>query len=247
MNGKTGKSKPKTKKTYKKSNGKYKKKNTLVSSNFNKLFGGFLSRDPIPTKQNYRMNYTQTFTLSTGTLGVTGSQQRMCLNGMYDVDTSGLGHQPYSYDQLALLYKRYKVNGVLVKIILSDPSEDGLYLGVQLTNPSNGSAYINGTTSDVLRERQQAFVMKINNTGSQVNTKSFYTSIQAMSGLTSLQFKADPDNFTADVASNPGNVCNLLMALGSDRGVGSATAIVTVDITYYATWYQRVQLDQSTI
>jgi len=240
VKGKTKKSKG-TKKT------KGTKKKSIVSSNFNKLFGGFMGKDPVPPKRNYKLNYVQNVVLQAGAAGVLGAQQRFCLNGMYDPDTSGGGHQPYGYDQLAFLYKRYKVNGVMVKITANDPNEDGVVLACQLTNPSNSTAYINGFDPSIIEERQQAFVLRVNNTGSQKVTKTFYSSIQPLSGLTKIQFAADPDNFTADTSNNPGSVCNMLLALGSEAGSATATLRVTVDITYYCTWYQRVQLASSTI
>lgn len=244
-------SKVSTKKTYKKKTYRkktYKKKPyNKPSGSLNKVFNGYLSKDPFPIQKQVKLNYVQNVVLSSGASGVTGAQQRFCLNGLYDPDTSGAGHQPYGYDQMATLYKRYKVNGCLVKLTFNDPNEDGVICAVQLVNPSNPTAFINGLDPSLLEERQQTFVSRINNTGSQKVVKKFYVPIYQASGLKKLQFMADPDNFTADLASNPGSVVSMLMAVGSEQGTGTATLRVTIDLTYYVTFYQRVQLAQSTI
>ena len=51
------------------------------------------------------MKYSQTFTISSAL----GAVQRFNLNNIYDPDRTGVGHQPYGYDQLGAIYNRYRV------------------------------------------------------------------------------------------------------------------------------------------
>jgi len=221
------------------------KPRSKAMNSLSKVFSGYTQQAPFPPFKNYKLKYTHTVTLSSTTAGVMGSQQVFRLNGMYDVDVTGGGHQPYGFDQLASIYKRYKVNAVAVKILISNPSSDGLYVAGQIANPSNSSEFINTLTADIVQERQQAFVQRINNSGSQLITKKFYLPIYKGAGIHKIQFLADPDNYTASVSGNPGSEVKLLLACGSDHGDSGESVTVSVEFTFYALMYQRVQLSQS--
>ena len=70
-------------------------------TNVNKSLG------PLLPAQRYitSMKYSQTFTISSAL----GAVQRFNLNNIYDPDRTGVGHQPYGYDQLGAIYNRYRV------------------------------------------------------------------------------------------------------------------------------------------
>ena len=46
------------------------------------------------------------------------TDNKMRLNSCFDPDESGAGHQPYGFDQFAAVYKQYRVNSVVVHIIV---------------------------------------------------------------------------------------------------------------------------------
>ena len=68
-------------------------------TNVNKSLGPFAQR------YITSMKYSQTFTISSAL----GAVQRFNLNNIYDPDRTGVGHQPYGYDQLGAIYNRYRV------------------------------------------------------------------------------------------------------------------------------------------
>lgn len=59
-------------------------------------------------------SYVQNDTITT-TSGVSDYQTYSC-NNMYDPDTTGTGHQPLCFDQMALLYNHYTVIGSKIEI-----------------------------------------------------------------------------------------------------------------------------------
>jgi len=66
-----------------------------------------VNRALAPFAQRYitKMKYSQAFNLSIGN----NWTQIMNLNSVFDPDRSGIGHQPYGYDQLTPIYNRYRV------------------------------------------------------------------------------------------------------------------------------------------
>lgn len=62
-----------------------------------------------PKKMVVTHKYSEIITL-TGTSGAMGSYQFSC-NGLYDPNITGIGHQPYYFDQLTALYNHYCVIG----------------------------------------------------------------------------------------------------------------------------------------
>ncbi len=63
---------------------------------------------PFPTRFFTRLRYTDNYSLNPGASAVPGTQV-MQLNGLYDPDISGVGHQPRYFDQIMSLYNQYAV------------------------------------------------------------------------------------------------------------------------------------------
>lgn len=64
-------------------------------------------------KMNY--SFSQDIVSSTGNVVF----HTIAANSLYDPDQSGVGHQPYSYDQWSALYKYYRVYGVRIRVMAS--------------------------------------------------------------------------------------------------------------------------------
>lgn len=206
----------------------------------------FTKGNPFPEFQFKKMTYSGTHTMTVGSSGLMGSIQRYKINAMYDTDESGSGHQPAGFDVMASIYKRYKVNGVRVTLRVYDPETiDFITLGYMLTNPSNPSESIANQTVDDVTEKQQSGTVLVSGTGNQYKEFKFFLPINKVAGVTKLQFKADPDNFTAVGTGDPGNLCKFQFAAADPKGGSSGSVKVNIILDYYVMWYNRIVLAQS--
>jgi len=207
-------------------------------------FKSFNTTDPFPVKMYKKLHYSENHVLATGAFQQFGAEQIYRCNSVWDPDQTSTGHQPYGMDQLEILYRKYKVTAILLELTWTDPSEDGLSVGICFQPPGSGYS-LTGKSPQTLREQPMSITRSINNTGSQKGSIKQYFPISTLSGLTNLQFKADVDLFTAPVAENPPAVPLLRFAVASDRNTQSATIIFQTKITYYTTFYERKQLNMS--
>lgn len=71
----------------------------------------------LPDRMYFKFKYADSGTLSI----VTGSPQTLkySCNGLHDPDISGVGHQPYYWDQISPLYNHYVVLGAKIKYTLT--------------------------------------------------------------------------------------------------------------------------------
>lgn len=207
-------------------------------------FHNYISGDPFKPKMTVKLHYSETFTFTTGTLGVYGTQQSMLLNSLFDPNETGTGHQPYGFDQLTLLYRRYKVNAVLIELVFTDPSNDGMVVAAQLLPPF-GLNTLTGAAIDSVKERPMAVTRSINNSGRQTVIIKQYVPMYALMGISELQFKAEMTDFSAGMGATPPQSGRIRFSAGSLRGTAGHTIICRCAITYYSTIYDRVVLAQS--
>lgn len=218
-------------------------------SNYRRVSRGplnqYVSADPFPPSKFSKLTYTESFTFTSGAGGILGSEQRMSLNSIFDPNMTGTGHQPYGHDQMALLYKNYKVYAVSFKLVFNNPSADGMYVGVRVCNP-NDTQSITGLTGPVLQEAPMSTTRMINNTGKQVIVISQYFPMSTLLGLTPLQFKAATASpFSALFGNSPGNQPTLHFAAGSTAGATGDSIHCQCSVTYYTQAYERIVLGQS--
>lgn len=203
----------------------------------------FSSQDPFKPYYDCKLQYAQTFDGTTNAVNTWGTDQIFRLNSLYDPDETGVGHQPYGFDQLALLYRRYKVSAVLVEIIARDPLDEGCYIGMQVIPPS-GTGNLVGKTLDEIKERPMCAVRGIPNTGSQKVYLKQWIPIQTVSGLSPIQFKANSEDFTASVSGSPNSIPRLQLATLNNKSTASNFTL-TVKLTFYAMFYDRIIQNQS--
>ena len=179
-----------TKRTIKRKPKVYKRK--VQTSRPSGPFKSINSSDPFRSQMSIKFHYSQQHLMSSGLGGACGTEQVYRLNSLHDPELTGAGHQPYGYDQVANLYRKYKVNAVKVILTYTDPSTDGMRVCCQF-QPSNGVYTLTGKSPSELNEQPMSITRAINNTGSQKGTVSQFFPMHSVSGLTALQFKADVD------------------------------------------------------
>ncbi len=208
------------------------------------LLTSYVSNDPFPPRKNFKLVYSQTYTYPVGSSGTFGSENIFRLNSLHDPDETGVGHQPYGYDQLKLLYRRYKVNGVLLEMTWTDPNQDGLSVAAMLTPPLATST-LAGLGFDQASEKPFTTTRMINNSGSQRIYMKQYIPISTAVGITPSQFRNDLDDYQALTGASPNRVPRVRLAVCSPSAATGGLVQCTMKMTFYSSFWDRIVLGQS--
>lgn len=207
--------------------------------------GDFNAAHPFPQRMFKPLKYCQNVILNVGASGVFGGVQTFAMNSLYDPDITGGGHQPYARDTLTQIYNRYKVHACVVKVTVSDPSQDGLCIGAFVRTPTGSSDTIAGLYPEALKEKNVGSVHFINNTGSQLVIMSQKYMMYQVMGVTKEQYKTDIDNTTSGSGSAPADVLSIQFAAADLRGGSSGSISCMFEFLFYTEFYDRVLLAQS--
>ncbi len=212
---------------------------------FNSLGSKYNTNQPFPPKTAHKLNYVQTFKLSTGAAGIFGIEQVMRLNSLFDPDFTGVGHQPYGFDTLATIYNKYKVLRVNLRLEWTNPVADGVACGYMFTAPDAGGA-LQGVNLDQANERMNVRVGHLNASGSQKLVQNIRAPIHTVSGLSRLQLNADVDQYSSSMITSPARQPFLHIAAANvDNTDPVTTVMLTIKATYHCRFWQRLTLPQS--
>ena len=70
------------------------------------------------TTKTLNLRYVENFTLNPGMLGATVNVFSM--NGLFDPNITGIGHQPMYFDNYMGIYGRYRVNRAYITFVACD-------------------------------------------------------------------------------------------------------------------------------
>jgi len=156
-------------------------------------------------------------------------------NSIYDADVTGVGHQPYFYDQLDQLYKAYVVTGCKIEL--------------EGAASSNVSVTIRPTTSAVLPsnlslegERPNSKRVFMTATGGSKKI-SHYISTANLFGR-SKSCITDEDDFRG-VGGNPAQRSYWAVCIQHADGASTASIYFNVKLTFYVKWCNLKLLSQS--
>jgi hypothetical protein len=172
-------------------------------------------------------HYAEVFTNSV--LTVTGSQQIMNLNSLFDPNRTGTGHQPYGFDQLAALYNRYRVLSTRWRVTFG--SQSGTYQLVVV--PVNGlvnTSITDLTSYQTVCELPLSVVKTQGGGGGPTIIVERSMHLRALTGVTQTEYLAD-DRFESVVSSSPAEL--LTLYIGFYNPSGSTISIpYTVELWY---------------
>lgn len=193
-----------------------------------------VNRALTPFAQRYitKMKYSQAFTLSVGN----NWTQIMNLNSVFDPDRSGIGHQPYGYDQLTPIYNRYRV--ISCSYVISCYSG-----GVPIRYgclPCNETPPINNM-SELVENPRSRWAVQFPAGSTTMIKGSVY--IPSLVGRTKAQYMAD-DRYQAQVGQNPGELA-LLFITAQNMSDTSSDSTLTVTLNYTVEFFDAHPIDQS--
>lgn len=189
---------------------------------------------PIPQRYITKMKYSEVITTD-----VNGTFQ-INLNSLYDPNRSGIGHQPYGFDPLAVLYNRYRVIscGWRLQNIINTASNGRVLCAM----PSNDTG-ITYPTLDEWKENPRTKYMTIV-PGANNGTLSGKTYLPALIGRTKSAYMAD-DQYQATVSSSPSENAILYVFLSDHLGNALPSTSVHVLLEYTAEFFDVKHIVQS--
>jgi len=134
---------------------------------------------------------------------VVGSDTVFALNGAFDPEVSGVGHQPRDFDTWASIYAKYRVRRTLAEIDVRQRAAHGIHVTVV---PSNSATAL--TASDNPAELPRAVYMGITGSAQPVARCREAFSPAAILGMTQTEFLGD-DSTAALVTANPAQLVYL--------------------------------------
>lgn len=163
------------------------------------------------------------------------------IGSCFDPQTSVGGHQPYQWDQISPMYSNYRCLKTKYEVTFSDPTIDGLWVGVHVRNPEGTTC--NGQTLDYIRERRLTVMQPINNTGSQKKIFKADVELHKLYGETKVQWLNNAAN-KASVTGNPATTPILELVVLSPLGdIGTVT--VNIRLIYEGVLTEPVTIAQS--
>jgi len=191
---------------------------------------------PIAKKHLCRLKYADLFALTTTTLNF--QQQSFNMNSLFDPDLTGVGHQPYGFDQMASLFAHYRVYKFKWHIEFAG-ANDRLHVTVI---PVNGTTIGTGTQS-AMAEQPLAVTKAISFNGGIPVKFTGSQRLPRFTGASSVQYRTD-DRYSAAVTASPVELMQLLVSIYNPTA-GSVTTSFNVTLTYYTEFYDPITVAQS--
>lgn len=178
--------------------------------------------------------YVSEATIDPGAAGGTAVQV-YSLNGLYDPDISGVGHQPMGFDQLNGLYNDYVVYGCHVELeMLSTDTTYSVVLGYSVypgaTTTSDYQTYLENPNSE----------WGLVNIASGADSNAFrikkYFDIASVYGRTKQDLITE-DYFKGNGAANPTDQVYLHIFGAGYSAQNPGPVATVVRLTYYVHWF----------
>lgn len=205
-----------------------------------------MDRGPLPTAFFTKLRYVEKFTLYPEAVSgmLNGAEVEICLNSLFDPNQSGTGHQPYCFDQIAALYKKYLVYGCTVQITASNSSDKNNAI-TYLVRGAYSTTTLSGLDTFTCQERYGCGAIYTTTAGDQHVTANLgYISMPDVCGETYNNYMGNHRNATY-VTNNPDNRVMLLIACSNMAAITSQVVDITVTLVFHAKFYDRAYPGQS--
>ncbi len=210
------------------------------------LIPGNIMFNVLPRILRKQLRYAETFTLTTGTAGVIGTVQLMMLNNCYDPNTTGVGHQPYGFDQITPFYGYYIVHKTRWRLLATTIGNTSEVCVAYQLFPAVSGVTIAGVTTDAATEKSAVTTFNVGPSG---NDRSRLVSGVAQHnkvlGITAAQYKDNLDQYGSAVTTGPVVGSYMEIGVGSYSGTAGVTLSVQVVLDFDVEFYSPKTLPQS--
>jgi hypothetical protein len=186
------------------------------------------------------MRYAVQLVLSNdgSTANVFGVRQGIYINDIYGV----YNHQPYGYDQMYGLYRRYKVQNVDIDIRALALTTEPTCAVINIARPGYTDTMTGLTISQAI-ERPGYHTMWVQNGSGQAPRFRKRLNMHEVLGISQLEFAADVSRYCAIGSTSPVQTATLF--LGAAGASTSAGVSFLVEMVYHVTWWERKIQSQS--
>lgn len=149
----------------------------------------FLPLAGFPDKKMCRLRYVESITMTIANQNA--NKYAYSTNSCYDPNNSGTGHQPYGFDQWALIYNHYKVMSSSIRLLTTSvASQTGAIYGIKVDDNATVAVDVNS-----LMEQKSSRYNIVNN----------QSAPSSLSYTWNLRKSMDPtdDNVSAVVTNSP--------------------------------------------
>jgi hypothetical protein len=204
----------------------------------------------ITTRQNPRFGFINPRCLSTfkyneiisfTVLTLAGGQYVFKMNGMFDPNTTGTGHQPYGFDQMMNIYQRYCVLRTKFVITFS-PSNDRINVGY-IAASTVTTAVIDAATYNLAAESPHSRTRALSFGGGPPATFRASLATNVLLGTTRAQMMSD-DLFQGTQTTDPTNL-TVLTIFWYNPSLTTVTASFDLTIEYQAMLFDPYLQNQS--
>lgn len=205
-----------------------------------------LLRSVLPDRFHCVLKYCSSKAYTTGVGGIVGAKNTFRLNGLFDPDITGVGHQPYGYDQITPFFSVYTVRKVWMNITVSGVDDANTYLAYAIT-PSLSTTNPVGMGIEQISESDETnFVMLGSSTSGVPNQQIKLPKID-LPQLEGLSWEAFYGNINqrAAITANPGQGAQFHIGVGNTAGLAAKSATLTVEIFFDAYFEGRMSMPQS--
>lgn len=198
-----------------------KRKRTVRNLSTVKLGLGF------PKKVLVTHKYNEQVAINTGAGGLMSNQLFSC-NGMFDPNTTGVGHQPYYFDQLTTLYDHYCVIGSKIKLRIakSDVTTVPCTVGVYINDDTTATTSL---TTAMEYSSGRHVVLTTSNQKSTITRKWSAKKYFGRSVLANTDLQGTS-------AANPAEQSFFNFWVDSSTNLQQTSVLLDVEITYIAVW-----------
>lgn len=188
----------------------------------------FRTSSGFPRQLYTKLNYVETFQL----VSTSGSiaTRTIHANSLFDPDVTGVGKQPYYFDQFAALYNAYCVYGSKIKIIASSDSAASSKL---IVRPTPDATAIADMDLECERPSASCVIVRSGATPRLINRFSKTKNVMGAQG------KFLDDDYASLVTTNPTNTWFWQIATAPHDEVSTSLVNITVKVTYYARFFDR--------
>lgn len=167
----------------------------------------YMSRFPATTGKRYgpfsqsfqtKLRYAGHFSLNPA-LGATGVHTFKA-NDLYDPDNTGVGHQPYGFDELMAIYNHYTVLGAKATLTVASNSTIPFWIHLALRGDTSGG----GTATEDLLEQPatKSTIVNVLDGGNNVKVLTHYFSAMKFFGKTKASIVGAAD-YRGNASSSP--------------------------------------------